>query len=120
MNAPSLFSLPCPAGLALAAALLIQLPAHAGYDDGLQAYRAGRYDIALKEFSQAANRGDARAQRSLGLMHERGDGVPADARIAAQWYGRAVEQGLDAAQFNLAFVQTLPTATADVRLAAHR
>jgi Sel1 repeat len=79
-------------------------PAWAGYDEGVAAYQRGRHDVALREFGNAAARGDARAQRSLGLMHERGDGVARDPGTAAEWYRKAVAQGLEGAQYNLAFV----------------
>ena len=86
--------------------------AWAGYDDGVAAYQRGRHDVALKAFSDAAARGDARAQRSLGLMHERGEGVPCDPAMAAEWSRKAIAHGLSSAQFNLAFVaQTSATTT---------
>ena len=86
-------------------------PAWAGYDDGVAAYQRGQFDLAVKAFSDAAARGDARAKRSLGLMHERGDGVPRDIAAAAEWYRKAVALGLDGAQFNLAFVTPHATAS---------
>lgn len=82
--------------------------AWASYDDGVVAYQHGRHDMALKEFSDAAARGDARAQRSLGLMHERGEGVSRDPAAAADWYRKAIAQGLVSAQYNLAFVTQTP------------
>ncbi|MEY4908882.1 MAG: hypothetical protein RL260_2600 [Pseudomonadota bacterium] len=96
--------------------------AWAGYDEGVSAYQRGRHDVALKEFGDAAARGDARAQRSLGLMHERGEGVPRDPAAAAEWYRKAVAQGLASAQYNLAFVTQTPQpgAPAAVQLATSR
>jgi TPR repeat protein len=55
-------------------------------------------DIRLR---QAAEQGDARAQFSLALMLESGEGVAQDLREAAKWYQRAAEQGEASAQFNL-------------------
>lgn len=111
--------------LCLSTFMLVSVPltsAHAGYDEGLAAYQRGQYSVALKEFTAAAARGDARAQRSLGLMHERGDGVPRNAAQAAEWYNKAVAQGLVGAQFNLAFVMQTPEqgATAPVQIATSR
>jgi len=96
--------------------------AWAGYDEGVVAYQRGRHAVALQEFSDAAARGDARAQRSLGLMHERGDGVPRNLEMAAEWYRKAIAQGLDGAQYNLAFVTIAPTAgaAATVQIATSR
>jgi TPR repeat protein len=85
----------------------------AGYNEGLAAYQAGRYDVALTEFSAAAALGDTRAQRSLGLMHERGQGVPRDLRQAAVWYGKAVAGGNEAAHFNLAYALAQVEARSD-------
>ena len=41
----------------------------------------------------AAERGDAKAQLDLGVMHCNGEGVPQDHRGAAKWYRLAAEQG---------------------------
>jgi Sel1 repeat len=96
--------------------------AWAGYDEGVVAYQRGRHEVALKEFGDAAARGDARAQRSLGLMHERGEGVARDPAAAAEWYRKAIAQGLASAQYNLAFVTQTPqsSAPAAVQLATSR
>jgi hypothetical protein len=44
----------------------------------------------------AAEKGDARAQFSLGEMYDTGWGVPRDDAQAAQWYRKAVEQEIGA------------------------
>lgn len=111
--------------LGLSVFALVSAPltsAHAGYDEGLAAYQRGQHGMALKEFTDAAARGDARAQRSLGLMHERGDGVPRNPTLAAEWYRKAIAQGLPGAQFNLAFVTQTPEpgASAPVQIATSR
>ena len=56
---------------------------------------------ALRLFHQAADRGLAAAQFSLGLMHELGLGVPADRAAAFGFYLKAAEQGFAPAQFNV-------------------
>jgi hypothetical protein len=106
----------------LVLAVVPMTAAWAGYDEGVMAYQRGRHDVALKEFNDAAARGDARAQRSLGLMHERGEGVPRDPAVAADWYRKAIAQGLASAQYNLAFVTQAPQAgaSAAVQLATSR
>ena len=48
-----------------------------------------------------AEQGDADAQLELGNRHFNGEGVPRDAREAAQWYRMAAEQGHASAQNNL-------------------
>lgn len=67
-------------------------------DQPPDANAGGAPDRALR---QAAEQGDARAQVNLGLMYERGDGVPKDGREAAQWYRRAAEHGEAMGQNNL-------------------
>jgi TPR repeat protein len=96
--------------------------AWAGYDEGVVAYQRGRHAVALQEFSEAAARGDARAQRSLGLMHERGEGVPRDPALAAEWYRKAIAHGLESAQYNLVFVTAAPApgAAATIQMATSR
>ena len=69
---------------------------------GAQAFRAGDYAAALREFSAAAEKGDSNAQHALGLMYAQGVGVPRDRTIAAEWFRKAAEQGHPQSQHNLA------------------
>ncbi len=86
-------------------ALLVALPATAqDYQKGLAAAQSGDYVTALKEWRPLAERGDAQAQRDLGLMYNNGQGVPKDYAEAVEWYRRAAEQGLVSAQNNLGFM----------------
>ena len=55
----------------------------------------------VKEYHQAAKRGDARAQYNLGNMYANGNGVPEDDTEAVKWYRKAAEQGYAYAQYNL-------------------
>ncbi len=89
--------------LALAIALLIApaTPSQADYQDGLAAYFLGDYATAFQEFKPLAERGDAKAQDSLGFMYEKGQGVPQDHAEAAKWYRKAAEQGFASAQNSL-------------------
>jgi TPR repeat protein len=50
---------------------------------------------------QSAERGNPQAQTQLGVMYEKGVGVPQDYYLAAQWYHRAAEQGDPQAQHRL-------------------
>jgi len=50
---------------------------------------------------QSAEKGDAEAQFTLGVMYRKGDGVPKDPVQAAAWYRKAAVQGLAEAQLNL-------------------
>ena len=50
---------------------------------------------------QAAEKGDAEAQNSLGLMYQKGEGAPQDDREAVKWFRKSAAQGHYLAQHNL-------------------
>jgi len=66
-----------------------------------KAYLRGDYDNALQDIQFLAHGGEARAQYDLGLMYDKGQGVPQSDFEAMQWYERAAEQGEPRAQYNL-------------------
>jgi uncharacterized protein len=66
-----------------------------------KAYVRGDYDKALTDLQFLADGGESRAQYDLGLMYDRGDGVPQSDAKAMHWYERAAEQGEPRAQYNL-------------------
>jgi TPR repeat protein len=47
----------------------------------------------LREWQPLADQGDADAQFNLGVMYDRGDGIPQDYAEAAKWHRLAAEQG---------------------------
>lgn len=57
---------------------------------------------AVKDLTQAAQKGQAVAQYRLGTLYERGQGVTADPAQAAHWYEMAANQGNRKAMHNLA------------------
>jgi len=63
--------------------------------------KSADYAIALREWTPLAEQGDAYAQYNLGLMYERGQGVPQDYKIATKWYKLSAEQGDVDAQHKL-------------------
>ena len=73
----------------------------ADFEKGEKAYNRKDYATALKEFRMEAMQGSAVAQASLGLMYDRGHGVPQDYAEAVKWYRKAAEQGLAVAQSKL-------------------
>ena len=85
----------------LLAGSLTTLPAHAKFEDGVQAYLAQDYGAALAAWRPLAEEGNAEAQFGIGLCYENGRGVERNLTQAAVWYRKAAEQGLDEAQFNL-------------------
>ena len=76
----------------------------ADFQKGVTAYKSGDYATALREWTPVAEQGDAFAQYNLGVMYDKGLGVPQDYKTAVKWYSLAAEQGLAAAQYNLGFM----------------
>lgn len=75
------------------AALLLAFPASADVKTGVDAWMRGDYANAVKEWRQPAIDGDADAQFNMGQAYKLGRGVPADLKIAEDWYRRATQQG---------------------------
>jgi TPR repeat protein len=70
-------------------------------DDCFTKLEAGDLDSALIACTNAAEQGHAPAQYNLGLMYDRGHGIPKDDKQAFYWYTKAAEQGDAGAQLNL-------------------
>ena len=84
--------------------LLIAMPCYAGLQEGLAAYDKADYVVALKELAPLAEKGNAKAQNKLGRMYGLGQGVPKDARAAAEWFLKAAEHGVAEAQGMLGYM----------------
>ena len=83
--------------------LLVSYTAHADFNDGVVALMAGKFEAALKVFVPLAETNKhAYAQYFLARMYEQGEGVAQDRKVAAKWYRKAAEQGVNDAQFRLA------------------
>lgn len=82
-------------------------PLLAGLKAGVAAYDAGNFDKALPVFRELAAKGDAEAQRYLGDMYDKGQGVVLDSREAAAWYLQAAEQGDPHAQLAISLKYAL-------------
>ena len=88
--------------IALVAVVLYvgSMTAHAAdLSAGYKAYQRGDYATALRIFRQFADQGDADAQLNLGVMYERGKGVPQDYAAAVKWFQKAAGQGYASAQY---------------------
>lgn len=72
------------------------------FDDGLAAYQRQDFPAALRYWQEAAGQGDTRAMLNLGVMHDRGQGVPEDDAEAVKWYRAAAGAGIADAQYYLA------------------
>jgi hypothetical protein len=90
--------------LCIPAVLLLGAAEASGADlqKGVEAYEAGDYAAALREFRPLAEQGHAHSQFVLGLMYAEGKGVAQDDAQAVAWYRKAAEQGHTVAQNNLA------------------
>ena len=73
----------------------------ADFNKGLIAAQNGDFATALKEWKPLAEQGDVSAQYNLGMMYQKGDGVPQDYKEAVYWYRLAAEQEHVDAQYNL-------------------
>lgn len=67
--------------------------AYAEGDAGVKAVERGDYPAALREFKQAAERGEPAAQVNLGNLYMKGLGVEQDYAAAERWYRQAAERG---------------------------
>jgi HJR/Mrr/RecB family endonuclease len=74
------------------------------YKLGETAYNKEDYKNAAFWYRKTAEQGYAIGQNNLGLMYERGWGVPQDDKEAAIWYHKAAEQGNASAQKNLGWL----------------
>jgi TPR repeat protein len=70
-------------------------------EDAEAAFLSGDYVTALRGVLPLAEQGNSHAQFYLGLIYERGFGVPEDYVEAAHWYRQAADQKDSAAQNNL-------------------
>ncbi len=68
---------------------------------GREAAARGDFAAALEAWLPLAEDGNAEAQFSVGVLHDRGLGTREDPAVAVTWYRRAAEQGAHAAQVNL-------------------
>ena len=71
------------------------------FEDSVAAYERGDYATALQLLRPLAERGDAAAQLNLGIIYQKGRGVPQNYAAALLWFGKAANQGMAVAQYNL-------------------
>jgi uncharacterized protein len=79
--------------LAAALAVLAAAPASAAESTRKVVVRHTFVATSVTSIVRAAERGDARAQATLGFMYEYGRRMPQDFLLAAYWYRRSAEQG---------------------------
>ena len=59
---------------------------------------------AIKWYRLSAEQGNAHAQNNLGVMYEKGQGVPQNDAEALKWFRKSAEQSNAVAQKNLGFM----------------
>ena len=74
----------------------LSTPAWADFQAGMEADDSGDYATALREWRPLAEHGDSTAQAALGLLYEKGRGVPQDYVQAQMWYNLAAANGDEA------------------------
>ena len=89
--------------LVIACACLVDSPNAFGDDfaSGGEALVAGGHAEVPQALLPLAQQGDAAAQRSIGEMYARGQGVPKDIDEAERWFAKAAAQGDEKARTNL-------------------
>ena len=86
----------------IALLFLTVLPVSAqDFEKGLSAAKTGDYVSAFNELTPLAESGNVQAQRILGLLYSRGDGVEKNLPEAFKWWQRAAAKGDAVAQFSL-------------------
>ena len=62
-------------------------------EEAATAYGQGDFVKARALWEELAKQGDAKAMNNLGVLYDRGQGVPEDAAQAVQWFRQAAEKG---------------------------
>jgi len=108
-------------GFLALAIIALAVPANAGpFEDGVAAYQAGEYAAALNFWRPLAEQGEADVQFNVGLMYDKGKGVPQDDAEAVKWYRKAADQGhADAQKQSRHFVCQRPWCTAGLRFSLY-
>ncbi len=80
--------------------MMVSVPSlSADFQKGVDAYKRGDYQAALREWRPLAEQGRASAQFFLGSMYDLGRGVAQSDTEAVKWYRKSAEQGRATAQF---------------------
>ena len=86
----------------IALMLFAATPVAAGdLEDAAAAYKARDYQKALRLWKSLAEQGNATAQSNLGVMYDKGDGIPQDTAKAIYWHTKAAGQGFTNARYTL-------------------
>lgn len=81
--------------------LCAPVPAHAGLNEGIEAYDNENYRRAFDELLPLAKQGNAKAQQLIGLLYRFGQGTSIDLQQWVKWTTQAADQGDSTAQADL-------------------
>ena len=88
--------------LSLFLSCIVSVSALADELRGDEAFSAGDYPAAYREWRESADAGDGSSMAAIGTLFDTGHGVPQDFATALQWYQRGAEAGDVRAMFNVA------------------
>jgi len=71
------------------------------FEDATKAYNSGDYETAYRLIKPLAEKGLPEAQFNIGLLYDKGQGVPQNYAEAVTWYRKAAEQGNAKGQYSL-------------------
>ena len=77
----------------LAVLLVVPVWSWAGTQEAIETYRVGDYAGAMTQFKELAAQGDAVAMYYVGILYDRGYGVPVDHSEAAKWFEKGASRG---------------------------
>ncbi len=81
-----------------------ELSALGNLEEGVRAYQELDYRRAYRYWILLAQRGVARAQHNVGVLHLRGLGIKKNEKAAFEWFHRAAQQDFTRAQHNLGWM----------------
>lgn len=81
--------------------VMVSFSAAADMEEGLKAYKSKNYIAAFDAWVKDAKKGNALAQRNIGLMYQKGEGVLPDMSKARFWLERAANSNFADAQYDL-------------------
>jgi len=85
----------------LAVLLLAPLLSWAGTEEAVETYRTGDYAGAMTQFKALAGEGNVVAMYYVGILYDRGYGVPVDHAEAAKWFEKGAARGDSLSSYHL-------------------
>ncbi len=103
----------------LAVLFLAPVLSWGGQLEAIEAYRTGDYAAAKTQFEALAAEGDAVAMYYLGIIYDRGFGVPPDSAQAAKWFEKGAARGDSLSAYHIGKMAETGKGVAKDPVAAH-